>query len=75
MAKYGNNLHYINWFYSPAKPYTIKKFGYGYQRYLFKDTYLSNAGLFTGYELNLMNVRAETLHNTFIIQQVFYCFI
>lgn len=26
-------------------------------------------------ELNLMNVRAQTLHNTFIIQQVFYCFI
>lgn len=26
-------------------------------------------------ELNLMNVRAQTLHNTFIIQQVLFLFL
>jgi len=55
LAFRGNKLYYFNLFYSPAKPYKISKFGFGYQRYLGKG-YLNKNTVFWGSEFNLMNV-------------------
>lgn len=50
-------LYYINLSFSPAKPYSVTKFGLGYQRYLGKTSYLKNNSFFVGSELNLMNAK------------------
>ncbi len=56
MALRGNKLYYFNLSQSPANPYDVKKFGLGYQRYIGKSTYLGKSSVFTGCEMNLMNV-------------------
>ncbi|MGQ0826900.1 MAG: hypothetical protein ACT4ON_00755 [Bacteroidota bacterium] len=55
LAFRGNKLYYFNLTYSPAKPYKISKFGFGYQRYLGRG-YLTKHSPFWGTEFNLMNV-------------------
>lgn len=52
----GKNLYYLQFLFSPAKPYSITKFGAGYQRYLGQTTYLRKRAFFVGGEFNLMNV-------------------
>lgn len=56
LALRGNRLYYFNLSYSPAKPYSITKFGLGYQRYLGISTYLKKNSFFGGAEFNFMNV-------------------
>jgi hypothetical protein len=52
-----NNLYYLTFLFSPAKPYEINKLGVGYQRYLGTTSYLSKTGFFIGGEANLMNAK------------------
>ena len=57
MAFRGNKLVYTHLSYSPAKPYSITKFGVGYQKYLGHSTYLKKNAFFWGSEFNFMNVK------------------
>jgi len=57
MAYRGNKLYYLNFMYSPATPYEITKFGFGFQRYFSENAYLKKTALFVGTELNFMNVK------------------
>lgn len=53
----GNKLAYTHLTFSPAKPYAITKFGFGYQKYIGSTTYLKKNSFFWGSELNFMNVK------------------
>lgn len=53
----GNKLLYIHLTYSPAQPYSITKFGMGYQKYIGASTYLKKNSYFWGSEFNLMGVK------------------
>jgi hypothetical protein len=57
LAMRGTKLYYLHLTYSPAKPYSVTKFGIGYQRYLGNSTYLKRTTFFIGSEFNLMNVK------------------
>ncbi len=57
MAFRGDKLVYTHLSYSPAKPYAITKFGFGYQRYIGNSNYLKKNSFFWGTELNFMNVK------------------
>ncbi len=57
IAARGIKLYYLNLSYSPAKPYAITKFGFGYQLYLGNSTYLKKNSFFIGTEFNLMGVK------------------
>lgn len=56
MAMRGVKLYYVNLTIIPAKPYSITKFGLGYQHYLGKTTYLKKNAFFIGTEANMMSV-------------------
>lgn len=53
----GNKLLYTHLTYSPAQPYSITKFGMGYQKYIGASTYLKKNSYFWGSEFNLMGVK------------------
>lgn len=53
----GNRLAYLSILHSPAKPYSVTKTGIGYERYLWKGSYLGNKGFFIGGEFNFMSVK------------------
>lgn len=53
----GNKLAYTHLTISPATPYAITKFGFGYQKYLGKTTYQKKNSYFWGSEFNFMNVK------------------
>lgn len=57
LALRGNKLFYTHLTYSPAKPYSITKFGFGYQKYIGNSTYLKKNSFFWGSEFNFMNVK------------------
>ncbi len=57
LALRGNKLFYTHLTYSPAKPYSISKFGFGYQKYIGKNTYLKKNSFFWGSEFNFMSVK------------------
>ncbi len=57
LALRGNKLFYTHLTYSPASPYSITKFGMGYQKYIGKSTYLKKNSYFWGSEFNLMNAK------------------
>jgi hypothetical protein len=57
MAMRGVKLFYADLFIAPASPYTITKFGFGYQYYLGGSTYLRKNTFFVGGEANLMSVK------------------
>lgn len=57
IAGRGVKLYYLNLLLLPDKPYAMNKFGFGFQRYLGKSTYLKDNSFFVGYEINLMNVK------------------
>ena len=53
----GNKLLYTHLTHSPATPYSITKFGMGYQKYLGKTTYQTKNSYFWGSEFNFMGVK------------------
>ena len=57
LAFRGNKLAYTHLTYSPAQPYSITKFGVGYQKYMGQSTYLKKNAFFWGTEFNFMNVK------------------
>lgn len=57
LALRGNKLYYATFLYSPATPYEITKFGFGFQRYLGENAYLKKTAFFVGTEFNLMNAK------------------
>jgi hypothetical protein len=57
IALRGSKLYYFDLSFSPARPYSIKKFGVGYQRYLGKSSYLKNNCYFIGSEFNFMAIK------------------
>jgi hypothetical protein len=57
LALRGTKLFYFNLSHSPAVPYSVTKFGFGYQKYLGGTTYIRKNTFFTGLEVNLMNVK------------------
>lgn len=57
LATRGVKLYYLNLTYAPAKPYSITKFGFGYQYYLGASTYLRKNTFFVGGEANLLNAQ------------------
>jgi hypothetical protein len=52
----GTKLFYFQIGYVNGKPYSVTKYGFGFQRYLGASTYLRKNAFFTGAELNFMNV-------------------
>jgi hypothetical protein len=52
----GNKLFYLHLSSVKGKPYSVTKFGFGFQRYLGNTGYLKKNAFFTGGEANLMNV-------------------
>ena len=56
MVKYGKRFRYFNLVIIPARPYSIAKTGYGFQRYFRRD-YLNNWNIHAGSEFNLMHIR------------------
>lgn len=58
MAYRGNNMYYFNFSFTPAQPYAINKFGFGFQRYVGRANYTTKRNcFFWGSELNFMNVK------------------
>lgn len=57
MAYRGNKLYYLGLTIIPSKPYTVTKFGFGYQQYLGATTYIGKQSFFVGGEFNLMNAK------------------
>lgn len=57
LAYRGNKLYYLNLTYVPSKPYSITKFGFGYQHYIGKNNYTKNNCYFVGGEFNFMNAK------------------
>ena len=53
----GVKLYYLNLTIIPAHPYSITKFGLGYQYYMGQSTYLRKSAFFIGTEANLMGVQ------------------
>lgn len=53
----GIKMYYIHLTHVPSRPYPVTKYGFGYQRYLGRSTYLRKNTFFVGGEFNLMNVR------------------
>jgi hypothetical protein len=53
IAKKSNKIRYVHLQYFFSKPYTINKFGYGFQRY-FLGNYLKPKSLIAGSEFNLL---------------------
>ncbi|CAN5571411.1 hypothetical protein BH10BAC1_BH10BAC1_13300 [soil metagenome] len=53
----GTKLYYFHLTVIPAKPYSITKFGFGYQYYMGQTTYLKKNAFYVGVEANLMGVQ------------------
>lgn len=57
IALRSKKLFYIQLIVIPSKPYSVTKFGLGYQKYLSTGSYLSKNAFFAGTEFNLMNAQ------------------
>lgn len=57
IAYRGNKLVYFHLSYAPAKPYSVRKIGFGFQKYLFSSNYLNKQSYFTGIEINLLKAK------------------
>ena len=53
----GKFMQYIALTVVPAKPYSINRFGVGFQRYIKKAAYINAHGFFWGMEYNFMNAK------------------
>ncbi len=56
LAMRGVKLYYLHLTIIPARPYSITKFGLGYQYYIGQGTYIRKHAFFIGTEANLMGV-------------------
>lgn len=56
LALRGTKLYYLHLSHSSARPYSVTKLGFGYQKYLGASSYIRKNGFFVGGEINLMNV-------------------
>ena len=56
-AMRGRRLYYINLSYVAGKPYSLSKFGPGYQRYFKKGNYIRDKCFFIGTEFNFMKAQ------------------
>jgi hypothetical protein len=57
MAYRGTKLLYLQLTFIGATPYSITKFGFGYQYYLGQSTYAKKNAFFVGGEFNMMNAK------------------
>lgn len=57
IALRSKKLFYFQIIAIPSKPYSVNKFGLGYQKYLSTGSYLSSNAFFAGTEINLMNAQ------------------
>jgi hypothetical protein len=55
----GDKLLYLNLVTCPAQPNHINFFGVGYQKYIYKSTYLQQNAFFVGSEFNFLNAKTN----------------
>lgn len=57
VATRGVKLYYVTLMILPDEPYNMNKFGFGFQRYAARSTYLRRNSFFVGTEVDFMNVK------------------